>query len=293
MRVVVISFDALEPNFVNTFPNTESLKQKHRGRVDLEPYFTTRPKGVGGRQAITTEVYSVFFTGKLPTIKNYEHFDHFINEVKQHKHDTIFDHAQKPFAVDIPAYSFKADFGTTVSSWLNNVTASPLFSGYFRNVFTLEEAEEAYYSYMKCKTDVMKLFNKLGHDFIYIYYKDSDKLQHLFSKYEERKSNYLEMYKRCNQYTKELIETFDDGETLILVLSDHGAGKTGGHSPWGFWSSNFYLGQGGDIPVQDFYKIVIDFLGKNRKDVDTTEKPISDEDKKILAERLRKLGYVI
>ena len=57
--------------------------------------------------------------------------------------------------------------------------------------------------------------------------------------------------------------------------------------------SNFNLGYGTRIPVQNIYKIIIEWLEKDKKPIDTTEKVISDEDKKILAERLRKLGYVI
>ena len=294
MRVVVISLDALEHKYVEEFSNMNYLKQKYYGRVDLEPYFITRPEGIGGREPLTTHIYSVYFTGKLPDkSQGYSNYDEFIVEVKSHKHDTIFEHAKKPFATDIPAYTFNSDFGKTDDSWVDIVTGSPLFGGYFRDIFTLEEAEKAYYSYMTCKTEVIKLLNKLGNDLIFIYYKEPDKLQHMWNDIKRDKEKYTELYNKCNYFTKELINTFDDKKTLILVLSDHGVNGYGGHSQFGFWSSNIDIGYSEDIPINDFYKIIIEWLEKDGFEPEPIEKDISDENKKILAERLRKLGYVI
>lgn len=294
MRVVIISLDALEYDYIHErdYPN---LKQKYYGMVDLEPYAATRPEGHGSGNPYTPHIYSIYFTGKLPTKEDgYNHFNDYVKEVKDGKHPTIFDHAQNPFLVDAPVLGSIINGQQEKSSWLNRITGAPLFNGYYRDVYTVEEATTAYYSYMRCKTDIVKLLNVQNHDLIFIYYKEPDKIQHFFNEYERDKNNYTILYNRCEQYTKELIETFDDGETLIMILSDHGVNMHGGHSQHGFWSTNMDIGyHEKDIPVQDIYHIINKWVATNPIETNVVEKPIVDEEKKIMVERLRKLGYVM
>jgi hypothetical protein len=294
MRVLVISFDALEYDLVEKF-QLNVLKQKYYGKVDLESYFQKRPKGVGGREPRTPEVYSIIYTGKIPENPPYEHFNEFLLEVSRKKHDTIFDHAKKPFGVDLVGYPpIATDYGSLGKSWVSRFTGRPLFSGYYRDIFTLEEAEEAYYSYMDCKTNVGKIVAKLDFDLVFLYYKEPDNLQHFYNNYDRDFARYKTLYHKCNNLAQKLIKAFDDGSTLIIILSDHGTNLRGGHSSYGFWSTNIDIGFRDSIPVEKWYNIIIQWLehGPVFK-IGSKERPVTDEEKKIIVERLKKLGYVI
>jgi hypothetical protein len=48
-----------------------------------------------------------------------------------------------------------------------------------------------------------------------------------------------------------------------------------------------------DLPIEKVYDVIVKNLDIDRKSVHKIENVINDEDKRILAERLRKLGYVI
>jgi len=119
MRVILISFDALEHSLVEKF-DCKILKQKEYGLLDLEPYFQQRPQGVGSREAMTPEVYATFITGKIPTSEDeiiHQHrinqrfpahiklYPVFIHMIGQRKYPTFFDFAKKPLAFDLPMYS--------------------------------------------------------------------------------------------------------------------------------------------------------------------------------------------
>ena len=78
-----------------------------------------------------------------------------------------------------------------------------------------------------------------------------------------------------------LIENFGSDETLIIIVSDHGQ-SDGKHTHYGFYSINKPLNINNPKLV-DFYQIIMDYLEK---------KPYTEEEEKILANRLRKLGYV-
>lgn len=250
MRVILISFDALEYTLVEKY-NCTVLKQREYGKIDLEPYFQNRPNGVGGRWASTPEVYSTFVTGVVP--KNYhEQKGKLDKEIP-----TIFGLSKKHLALDIPNYP---------KSWIDNLTGRPLFKRYFEREVSLEKCEQEYYKYAEFKASYADLIRLYGYDLVLFYFKFTDKLPHMYHDYrteDKFERNLKIMYEKAEAIAKHIISVFDDGKTLVIVFSDHGINFKGGHSPYGFWSSNKLLGRKEkDIPITDWYNIITEWYKK-------------------------------
>jgi len=237
MRVILISFDALEDVLVKRF-GCNVLMQKEHGIIDLEPYFQGRRQGPAGREPLTPEVYLAFMTGKVE--KNLYHQQQgIINDTIE----TIFSISRRELdgngvgqkgalAIDVPAYSKQQP------SFMTLLTGVALFRRYWKANMPLTEVEAEYFKYADFKASYAKLVNILNFDLVCWY----NKLQ--------------VMYQKAEEIANHIIKEFDDGKTLIIIFSDHGLNLRGGHSSYGFWSSNKPLGRGNKIKVTDWFELI-------------------------------------
>lgn len=268
MRVVLISFDALDSTLVDKY-NCRILKQKYHGKIDLEPYFRDRPQGIQSREALTPEVYATFVTGKVigdmhtwsKVIQNS------LSETKEAKHITdstissMFSIAgvddflgrSKAFTVDLPCIAQPC--------FVNKLTGLQMFGRYFKDKFTLDEVEREYYKYAEIKTSYGELINKLDYDLILFYYQYTDKLGHIYLDNVKYDDKIKAMYRKTEEYAKRLIDIFDDGNTLIIIFSDHGM-FNGHHTANAFWSSNKDLNKGNIIKITSWKDIIEKWYSK-------------------------------
>ena len=130
--------------------------------------------------------------------------------------------------------------------------------------------------YAKRKEEFLNLLDEKWELLVYHFY-ILDGMQHLFSWDENFIKN---LYLRFEELA-EIVKTKVSDETLIIIVSDHGQ-SDGKHTHYGFYSVNKPLNLN-DPKLVDFYQIIMDYLEK---------KPYTEEEEKILADRLRKLGYV-
>jgi predicted AlkP superfamily pyrophosphatase or phosphodiesterase len=141
--------------------------------------------------------------------------------------------------------------------------------------------------YREIKERMEEIYTKRREEFLYLleekwellvyHFYILDGMQHLFSWDENFIKN---LYLRFEELA-EIVKTKVSDETLIIIVSDHGQ-SDGKHTHYGFYSVNKPLNLS-DPKLIDFYQIIMDYLEK---------KPYTEEEEKILADRLRKLGYV-
>jgi len=263
MRVILISFDALEDVLVKRF-GCNVLMQKEHGIIDLEPYFQGRRQGPAGREPLTPEVYLAFMTGKVE--KNLYHQQQgIINDTIE----TIFSISRRELdgngvgqkgalAIDVPAYSKQQP------SFMTLLTGVALFRRYWKANMPLTEVEAEYFKYADFKASYAKLVNILNFDLVCWYFAFTDKLGHIYTSYDFKtknrgvnQDNKLQvMYQKAEEIASHIIKEFDDGKTLIIIFSDHGLNLRGGHSSYGFWSSNKPLGRGNKIKVTDWFELI-------------------------------------
>jgi len=288
MRVVIISFDALEYTLVEKY-DCANIKQLEYGKIDLEPYFANRPAGRGGEEPLTPEVYATFITGIVPKRPEFSHYNKFYPHLDK-KFMTFFQSAKNPYAMDVPSYSTK--------SWIDKLTGLSIFERYWRKEISLQRMEKEYYKYMCIKASYADLIDLLGYDLILYYFKESDKLSHLYPRFDQYRDKFKRLYRFLDKITENIVKVFSDEQTLLIVMSDHGIQRWGAHSNYGFWSSNKPLGRGDSIKITDWFDLVREWYTKDPQYVPKVrEKPqdldiFTDEEKKAITDRLREMGYL-
>jgi hypothetical protein len=282
MRVILISFDALEYDCVEKY-NCTTIKQVEYGKIDLTPYQDNRPRGRGSGDPFTPEVYATFITGTVPS----EPYGDMYRKLDS-KYPTIFQFAKNPLAVDVPAYTPTSD-----KAWMEKLCGNPLFSRYWEKEVSLAQVEREYYKWMKAKASFASLIDLLNFDLVLIYFKNTDHFHHIYNDMEKYGERVKKMYQFVEEITGEMIKTFDDGKTLIIIFSDHGSNLQGGHSHHGFWSSNIPLGRGNNIKVTDWYDIIKQWYGVNVEEMKVMKekKEFSERDRETI-KLLEALGYL-
>jgi len=87
----------------------------------------------------------------------------------------------------------------------------------------------------------------------------ADLLGHLFM--VKDRLRLLKAYLELDKLARRVRELVDDSRTVLLVVSDHGmrpAGRTGDHSPYGFWSVNLDTDWRPRV-ITDFYPKIIEW----------------------------------
>jgi len=284
MRVVIISFDALEPELVDRY-NCRGIKQKEHGIVDLETsYLRGRPKGYGSGNPNTTEVYATFMTGIVPK-KPYREFIPTFD--RNNGTPTIFSFTDKVICSSIPAAPLRR-LGV-IELYAGNKT----FGKYFDKELNLKKAERIFYTYMAALSAISDAIALSDKELIFLYFSEPDKLQHIYMDITKNEAKYKRLYSFLEERTREMIEAFDDGKTLIIVHSDHGVNMKGCHSHHGFWSSNMPLDEGTNIDLLRWYHIIKKWLEKDPDtlEIDSDEIDFTEEEKATVRENLEKLGY--
>jgi len=247
MRVVLISFDALELKLVERY-NCKVLKQREYGKIDLEPYFQQRPKGVGGREPQTPHVYSTFETGNIP--KDWDEQKRNMNEGSI---NTVLGLSKNSIQLDVP---------NRPKSYIDSLIGAPLFSRYFNKEISLERAEHEYFKAAEYQASYASLIDLYGHDLVFFYFRFPDKLCHMYMiKHLDRLQ---QLMNKIESIAKQIIDVFDDDKTLVIIFSDHGINFRGGHGQYGFWSSNKLLGKGSVIKITDWYRIIEEWYKKKQ-----------------------------
>jgi len=283
VRVILISFDGLEYNCVEKY-NCQALQQIEHGMIDLTPYQDHRPRGRGSGDPFTPEVYATFITGKVPSESYAEMYQQFDN-----KYPTIFQFAKNPIAIDVPAYTPTRD-----KAWMEKLSADPLFRRYWKKEISLAQIEHELYKWMAAKASFASLIDLLDFDLALIYFRNTDHLHHIYNDMEIYGEHTRKMYQFVENITTDMIKVFDDGKTLIIIFSDHGSNLQGGHSQYGFWSSNIPLGRGMSIKVTDWHDIIKMWCAV---DVDKIKEKVMGKQKFTERERetikyLEALGYL-
>lgn len=285
MRVVIISWDSLEYDLVEKY-NCRAIMQKEHGKVDLEKYLKGRPKGYGSGNPNTTEVYATMITGIIPT--NYDHYNKFVGtfDAENGKSTpTIFSFTDKNVLTAVPTAP-----GRRVGT-LEIYAGHPSFKRYFSNELSLKKIERIYYTYMSAFAAVADSISLGDGELIFLYSAEPDKLQHIYMDITKNEDKYKKLYNFVEDRTREMIEAFDDGKTLIIVHSDHGSNLKGGHSHHGFWSSNMPLDEGNNIDLTRWFHIIKKWLEKDVSEIESDEVDFTEEEKKMVVDRLKKLGY--
>ena len=277
MRVVIISWDGLEYDMVEKY-DCRNLLQAEHGKIDLEPYFETRVGGIASREPLTSEVYAIFLTGLLPNQlgQKFEWNGQWVGILK--KKPSFFDLAEKPYSVDVPGHSVK--------SWMDRLTGHPLFDAYWKGEVPLERVEKAYYNHMEAKAGYLDLIIRFGYNPIMLYFKEPDKLGHIYS--DKFTGKYERLYRFMDHLTGKMINPIPD-DFIVLVHSDHGMNGRGWHTPYGFWSLNVAHGRD-SYQLQEWYGVIKEWL----------EKPVqgysndvySPEEKEEVVGRLKEMGYL-
>ena len=277
MRVVIISWDGLEYDFAEKY-DCRNLLQAEHGKIDLEPYFKSRVGGIGSRNPLTSEVYAIFLTGLLPNQlgRKFEWSGQWVGALN--KKPSFFDLAEKPYSVDVPGHSVK--------SWMDRLTGLPLFRAYWNNKIPLERVEKAYYDHMEAKANYLDLLIRFGYNPIMLYFKEPDKLGHIW--HDKFEGKYERLYRFMDHLTGEMINPIPK-DFLILVHSDHGMTSKGSHTPYGFWSANKSLGKK-TIQVQEWYGIIEEWLKKKTEGY--SDDVYSPEEKEEVVGRLKEMGYL-
>lgn len=276
MRIVIISFDALEFDLVEKY-QLHTLMQSEYGKVDLNKYLNNRPQGRGSGEPLTGEVYDVFLRGRVPEKRD-----------GWGRGDSIFTFSEKSLAIDVPA--------SGSNSWMDLLTGSRFFSKYFRNEVTIARAEEEYFKYAKIKSSYARLISIMAFDLIMFYFKFPDKLGHMYKTIiphnENANADILTRRKRVyeviNEIAKEIIDVFDDGKTLIIIHSDHGFTEKFTHSHHGFWSSNIHLGMGQNIELTQWFDIIRKWHKLKVEDYVRMSQTVRKEE---LVKKLKAMGY--
>ena len=291
-KVLVFAIDALDYHLVEKYELAE-LKQKEYGTTKLpveegEPirspamwvsFITGEPPeihGITGRKVFKSQSFNWLRKNIGPYlgfIKNKSKFFKKVgvemtNEDKEHlKVNTIFDYVPNSLYYNIPGYR-----EPDVNVELRERTALSLENrkGYREIKERMEEI------YALRKEEFLNAFDDEWELLIYHFYV-LDGMQHLFS-WDE---NFIKsLYVRFEELT-DIVKGKVGDETLILIVSDHGQ-SDGKHTHYGFYSTNKPLNLENPRLI-DFYQIILDYLEK---------KPYTEEEERILADRLRKLGYV-
>lgn len=280
MRIIMISFDALEYELVERY-NCKILMQEEYGKIDLDPYLDNRPEGRGSGNPLTPGVYSVFITGEVPEDWNvmFREFD------KLYK--TIFQLSKKALAIDVPAYC------KYNKSWMDKLTGSRLVKKYWDKEISLQDTEQEYYKYMDIKASYANLVKLLGYDLVMFYFKEPDKLQHMYYDYDKYEKNFKRLYNKMEDLTMQIISSFPEEDTLIIVFSDHGSNLAGTHSQYGFWSSNKPLGRGNSIEVTDWYGIMKEWYEKpTESTLGENQDEYTGEEREKIKNHLKEMGYM-
>lgn len=295
MRVVMISFDSLEYSLVEKY-NCKVLMQKEYGKINLDPYLNNRPAGRGSGEPFTPDVYGIFISGTVPG-RDTEDFGT-LKRGFDTLYSTIFKLAplnefgrRTSLDVDVPAYG-----GQATKSWIEKVTGFLLFSKYWRDQIPLERVEEEYYKYMDMKASYADLIRLLGYDLVLFYFKEPDKLQHIWN-LKKQEPKFRKLYRKCEDIAEHIINTFSDKETLFIIFSDHGTTIHGWHSQYGFWSSNKSLeagmGEENSIDIDKWYDIIKRWYELPlENNVPADDEVYTKEEREKIVDHLKNLGYL-
>ncbi len=296
-KLFIIGLDGLEFDLVEKW-HLEDLKQKEYGKVDLGPalvdgypisppvwtsFMTGKPKKEHGVTGFKWNFpfYDVIYKMPKPfifeDILSFLGFSKGFPDRKKIKTKTFVDELGDMFTgVNVPIYDFsfnnhakvarrmgvkEEDIRHFVRNWDKVPSATLLKSVITHSGHVLDET-----------------FDKIGTDWtvFFTYFHWIDSVQHVFYMNEKILK---EEYKRACGYVKAIKKRLEP-DTLVLIVSDHGADMEGGHSCHGFYSLSERRGL--ESPkITDFY----DFIMKE------AEMPTTEDAKKIKA-KLKKLGYL-
>ncbi len=295
-KLCIIGLDGLEYELVEKW-NLEALKQEEYGKIDLSPalvdgyplsppiwtsFMTGKPKsehGVIGFEwnfPFSDVIYRLPKSLLLEDIFGFLGFSKGFPDKKRIRVKTFVDELGDMFkGVNVPIYDFslnnhgkvarrmgirETDIRYFVRNW-DRVPSTMLL----KNLIT------------HSKQVLNETFEKIGTDwtvfFTYFYWLDS--IQHIFYMNEKI---LREEYERACRYVEAIKERLGP-DTLVLVVSDHGADMKGGHSCHGFYSLSERRGL--RPKITDFY----DFIMKE------VEMPTT-RDVENIKTRLKNLGYI-
>ena len=277
MRVLILAYDGLEHDLVETL-SLRNILQKEHGKVEVPI--------VGGIDDPSTPiVWTSFITGEPPEVHGVDmpqmwdsEFDGLRRFVRKHrgihnilkrlkagyrvrevvgakpsfpgrkniKVDTLFEFVKPSVALGVPVYNKNLEEIYPIGDVLRarqDPDFLPVFEERVRRIFADE---------------VERLFDALGGDWrlLMIHFHITDLFGHAFWGTEKLATLYEEM----DLLTKRVKERVGDDD-FVLIISDHGMSRLG-HTKKGFYSLNVRLGLE-EPDIKDFFKIVTGLLAED------------------------------
>lgn len=223
MRILIISFDGLEHNWVEMF-NLVGLKQKEYGRIDLYPILNLQQRK--HKDPVTDEIYATTISGKL-----------FIEGITGEGVCTICSLSERniPSIFNLP--NSLAVGVPTASYDVNRIFHINLIAEYVRNDKEIQLKE-------LLLADANKMTNVLINErsiwiqkqLVMVYYYFTDELGHL-SRIRLNDAERFDVYKKAEEIAVRLKQRFlEFGDGIVIIHSDHGMDNNGRHSHHGFYS---------------------------------------------------------
>lgn len=291
MKVLIVCFDGLEYTLVERgdFPY---LKQAEYGKyaVNVEPLFTPiiwasfitgNPKEkhrISGmmrwdnsflerfNRSIGTFGARVLNNKRVVKTANLFGFHRRRYNKNDYTLPTIFDYANKPIAIGVPAYNQGLEYDEI--DWL-------LIKSLDNPTLRRNIEEMAWKVFYKKREKTLNLL-KSDWDLFMVHFMVTDTIQHILWFREEKIAKlYIEMDKTA----KMIEEKVNEHDCQILIASDHGQLR-GDHTPYGFYSSNKPL-ELKNPKTTDFANIIRKSLGYP-----------DERDIKRVRDRLIALGYI-
>ena len=241
MRILIISFDGLEYDWVKMF-NLVGLKQKEYGKVDLSPILNLENREIPYQ--ITTEVYATMVSGKNP-VEGITGKKVLIHETLMERNIPSLFNLPNSLSVEVPSVAYPLQTAFSHSLIAEHVHKSRELE--LRKKL-LDIAEEKTRLFEK-----KKLFNK---KLVMVYYNFTDELAHLSVIVNSHHHLFI-VYRKAEEIAHRLTKAF--GEGLVIVISDHGMKVVDGigkHSDHGFYSLSQPLGWQG-IKITEVYDKIV------------------------------------
>lgn len=271
MKIFILALDGLEYNLVTKW-RLKNLLQNFHGKVDVSDF-----KLLYGGHIYTPPVWAAFITGKYHrdlrrwfTYDNRllkwmmlrlsaENIKRMMNTLwrigikprvvdkRDLKSKTIFDHAKRPVAVNVPLYSEPAEYH-------HRLRQAYLDGGVMRY-----EKEVWSIHWERVRETMAALRENPDYDLFMAWFDLADLIGHLHI--AKRPMKLLKAYAKLNDLAFQLKKL--SNPDVFLIVSDHGmmpvAGGTGDHSDHSFYSSNIKLNQR-PRRIIDFFQIILDAL---------------------------------
>jgi len=242
MRILIISFDGLEYNWVEKL-NLVGLKQVEYGKTDLSPILNNEKRKV--KHIITDEVYATIVSGE-------KFIDGITGEGRVCPTETLAERNIKSLfnlpnslSINVPSMAYNT----------NRILGNLKVRDYLHDEISLEKLVG--FMYKEADELTSLALDVLGKKkLIMVYYHFTDELGHL-SPFRYNKNKILQLYSKAEEITMRFKQWFlKFGDDVVLVLSDHGMTEDGEHSNHGFYSLNKPLGWK-DIKVTELYNKIV------------------------------------